>query len=155
MSLLPFFFQVSTPDLLVTKGKILHTLTARSVIRDWDSGVLSAEKSDHKLVKRDRKQDVIRLSIEYQIVTQFTSFVAIEHREKGEDPSKLLALKITDLLAEESVDKLAYIGWEEKAKAKEGSELSPQQEIEEIMKVVVFESVQSAEIGYASYFFFR
>ena len=125
------------------------------MIRDWDSGVLSAEKSDHKLVKRDRKQDVIRLSIEYQIVTQFTSFVAIEHREKGEDPSKLLALKITDLLAEESVDKLAYIGWEEKAKAKEGSELSPQQEIEEIMKVVVFESVQSAEIGYASYFFFR
>jgi hypothetical protein len=139
---------------MITKGKILHTLTARSVIRDWDTGVLSAEKSDHKLVKRDRKQDVIQLSIEYQIVTQFTSFVAIEHREKGEDPSRLLALKITDLLVNESVDQLGYMGWEDKEKAKDVAELSPVQEIEEIMKVVAFESVQSAELRFALTLFF-
>jgi len=141
---------VSTPDLLITTGKILHTLTARSVIRDWDSGVLDKEKAEHKLVRRDRKQDVIRLSIQYNIVTQFTSFVAIEHRDKNEDLSKLQALKIADLLGEEEVDKLAYIGWEAKEKAREATsdQLTPEQEIDEILKVAAFEPLQSAEISY-------
>lgn len=133
-------------------------------------GVLSYEKSDHKLVKRDRKQDVIRLSVQYQIVTQFTrlfppslflsysfsvlntsccqSFVAIEHRDKNEDPSKLLALQVAELLQEEAVDKLSYMGWEEKEKVKDVVDLTPEQEIEEILKVVPFESVQTAELKY-------
>ena len=41
-----------------------------------------------QIVKRDRKSYIINISKEYSIVSQFTSFVAIEEREKvrSEDP---------------------------------------------------------------------
>ena len=35
-----------------------------------------------QIVKHDRKAYIINLSKEYSIVTQFTSFVAIEHRDE-------------------------------------------------------------------------
>lgn len=35
-----------------------------------------------QIVKRDRKSYIINISKEYSIVSQFTSFVAIEEREK-------------------------------------------------------------------------
>ena len=35
-----------------------------------------------QIIKRDRKSYVINISKEYSIVSQFTSFVAIEKREK-------------------------------------------------------------------------
>ena len=35
-----------------------------------------------QIVKRDRKSYIINVSKEYSIVSQFTSFVAIEEREK-------------------------------------------------------------------------
>ena len=34
------------------------------------------------MIKRDRKSYIINISKEYSIVSQFTSFVAIEEREK-------------------------------------------------------------------------
>ena len=39
-----------------------------------------------KVVKRDRKDYIISLSKEYSLVTKFTSFVAVEHREKVKQP---------------------------------------------------------------------
>ena len=35
-----------------------------------------------QIIKRDRKSYIINISKEYSIVSQFTSFVAIEKREK-------------------------------------------------------------------------
>ena len=35
-----------------------------------------------QIIKRDRKSYIINISKEYSIVSQFTSFVAIEEREK-------------------------------------------------------------------------
>lgn len=35
-----------------------------------------------QIVKRDRKDYIISLSKEFSVVSKFTSFVAIEHREK-------------------------------------------------------------------------
>jgi len=35
-----------------------------------------------QIVKRDRKDYIIALSKEFSVVSKFTSFVAIEHREK-------------------------------------------------------------------------
>ena len=37
---------------------------------------------DKQVLKRDRKSYIINISKEYSIVSQFTSFVAIEEREK-------------------------------------------------------------------------
>ena len=41
---------VSTSDLAVTKGNILHQLTARAVIRDWTEGSLAEEKMEHEVM---------------------------------------------------------------------------------------------------------
>ena len=40
------------------------------------------DASPVQIVKRDRKAFIINTSIEYSIVSQFTSFVAIEEREE-------------------------------------------------------------------------
>ena len=37
----------------------------------------------YQIIKRDRKSYIINISKEYSIVSQFTSFVAIEKREKA------------------------------------------------------------------------
>uniref|UniRef100_K1PUC2 Poly [ADP-ribose] polymerase 4 n=1 Tax=Magallana gigas TaxID=29159 RepID=K1PUC2_MAGGI len=76
---------VSTSDLSVTKGKMLHRLTAKGVIRDWEDGVLSPDRTSHEVKKMNLKQYVIELSKRYSIVTSLTSFVAIEKREKMEE----------------------------------------------------------------------
>ena len=62
--------------------QVVHRLTARAVIQDWEAGVLSDNRLKHEVLKMDEKKDVIELSKEYSIVTQFTSFVAIEERDK-------------------------------------------------------------------------
>ena len=40
---------VSTSDLSTTEGKILHRLTARAIISDWEDGVLSPDRTDHEV----------------------------------------------------------------------------------------------------------
>ena len=83
---------------------MLHQLTARAIIRDWTEGSLDFDHTEHEVIssltlchilcrysngtihcqiaKRDTKSFIINTSIEYSIVSQFTSFVAIEKREK-------------------------------------------------------------------------
>ena len=60
----------------------LHTLTARAMIKDWESGLLSDDAVEGEVKKKETKADIINLSKQFSIVTQFTSFVAIEEREK-------------------------------------------------------------------------
>ena len=83
-------------------------------------------------MKRERKSYIINISKEYSIVSQFTSFVAIEEREKvslvpsssssvlsppsppfvqGEKFDVQKGPSIEELVAEEAVDKLVYVGW--------------------------------------------
>ena len=57
------------------------------------------------------KQYIIELSKEYSIVTQFTSFVAIEKREKDETVAED-APTMEELVEKEDVDELAYMGFE-------------------------------------------
>ncbi|CAG5134171.1 unnamed protein product, partial [Candidula unifasciata] len=71
---------VSTSDLSVTEGLLVHRLTARAVIRDWEDGVLSNDRTQHEMAKMDLKNYIIDLSKKYSIVTQFTSFIAVENR---------------------------------------------------------------------------
>uniref|UniRef100_A0A8B8A9B9 Poly [ADP-ribose] polymerase n=1 Tax=Crassostrea virginica TaxID=6565 RepID=A0A8B8A9B9_CRAVI len=102
---------VSTSDLSVTQGKILHRLTAKGVIRDWEDGVLSPDRTGHEVKKMNLKQYIIELSKKYAIVTSLTSFVAIEKREKDEDVSES-APDMEDLLDEEEVDLFEYLDWD-------------------------------------------
>ncbi|XP_062507413.1 protein mono-ADP-ribosyltransferase PARP4-like isoform X2 [Corticium candelabrum] len=123
---------VSTSDLSVTTGKILHQLTARAIIRDWDEGTLAADRLEHEIVKHDRKAYIINLSKEYSIVTQFTSFVAVEHRDESEQLYRSSGPSIEELVAKEDIDILPYIGWAdyEKEKGKEHAlELSAKETI--------------------------
>ncbi|KAK3097154.1 hypothetical protein FSP39_006899 [Pinctada imbricata] len=101
---------VSTSGLNVSYGKIVHRLTAKAVIRDWEDGMLSADKVDHEKRKMNMKTDIIELSKKYSIVTQLTSFVAIEKREEGEEVSED-APSIEELVENEDLDTLDYISW--------------------------------------------
>ncbi|XP_061177422.1 LOW QUALITY PROTEIN: protein mono-ADP-ribosyltransferase PARP4-like [Saccostrea echinata] len=102
---------VSTSDLNVTKGKMLHRLAAKGVIRDWEDGVLSPDRTGHEVKKMNLKQYIIELSKKYTIVTSLTSFVAIEKREKDEVVPEN-APDIWTLLEHEDLDQLKYLSWE-------------------------------------------
>ncbi|ELR19183.1 ubiquitin domain containing protein [Acanthamoeba castellanii str. Neff] len=105
---------VSTHELSITRGSIVHTLTARAMIRDWEDGNYDKDALIHEIIKRKRKEEIIKLSTQYSLVTQFTSFVAIEKREAGEQ--KVEGPSIEELVQKETVDSLPYVGWQEEKK---------------------------------------
>lgn len=115
---------VSTADLNITTGKILHQLTARAVIRDWDEGSLHEQRSGHEIVKRERKDYIISLSMKFSVVSKFTSFVAVEHREKDEKFGKGRRPSILELVSLEDVDILDYIAWEQRPVVEKNQELA-------------------------------
>ncbi|KAH9525129.1 Protein mono-ADP-ribosyltransferase parp4 [Bulinus truncatus] len=102
---------VSTSELSITEGYLVHRLTARAVIRDWEDGVLSSDRTGHEMAKMDLKNYIIELSKQYSIVTQFTSFIAVEKREENEKENLSNGPTIKDLLNQENVDILPYISW--------------------------------------------
>jgi len=80
-----------------------------------------------QIIKRDRKSYIINVSKEYSIVSQFTSFVAIEKREKvwtditnylvdtcwqDEKFDQSKGPSMAELVDKENVDTLQYMGWE-------------------------------------------
>ncbi|XP_039870516.1 protein mono-ADP-ribosyltransferase PARP4-like isoform X1 [Simochromis diagramma] len=100
---------VSTSELQKTKGTFLHKLTARAVIRDYEDGNLDTSEAEHEGKKAELKSFIIELSKEFSILSQFTSFVAIEERD-SEQPQPGFT-DIPKLIAEEDVDFLPYINW--------------------------------------------
>uniref|UniRef100_A0A5F8GNA0 Poly [ADP-ribose] polymerase n=1 Tax=Monodelphis domestica TaxID=13616 RepID=A0A5F8GNA0_MONDO len=75
-----FQTMVSTTELQKTTGTMLHKLTARAIIRDYEDGVLHEDETKHEMKKQILKSLIINLSKENSIITQFTSFVAVEKR---------------------------------------------------------------------------
>ncbi|XP_029981428.1 protein mono-ADP-ribosyltransferase PARP4 [Sphaeramia orbicularis] len=100
---------VSTSELQKTKGTFLHKLTARAIIRDYEDGILDANEAEHEGKKAQLKSFIIDLSKEFSILSQFTSFVAIEERD-SEQPEKGFT-DIPKVIAEEDVDFLPYMSW--------------------------------------------
>uniref|UniRef100_A0A3Q3SUW4 Poly [ADP-ribose] polymerase n=1 Tax=Mastacembelus armatus TaxID=205130 RepID=A0A3Q3SUW4_9TELE len=74
---------VSTSDLQKTRGTFLHKLTARALIRDYEDGSLDADEAEHEGKKAELKSFIVELSKEFSILSQFTSFVAIEERVRA------------------------------------------------------------------------
>ncbi|XP_074550886.1 protein mono-ADP-ribosyltransferase PARP4-like [Halichoeres trimaculatus] len=100
---------VSTTELQKTKGTFLHKLTARAVIRDYEDGSLDTNEAEHEGKKAELKDFIINLSKEFSILSQFTSFVAIEERDPEQTEEGFT--DIPKLIAEEDVDILPYLGW--------------------------------------------
>ncbi|XP_074513896.1 LOW QUALITY PROTEIN: protein mono-ADP-ribosyltransferase PARP4 [Sebastes fasciatus] len=100
---------VSTSELQKTKGTFLHKLTARALIRDYEDGSLDTDEAEHEGKKAELKRFIIELSKEFSILSQFTSFVAIEERDSEQTEEGFT--DIPKLIAEEDVDFLPYISW--------------------------------------------
>ncbi|CAF4775777.1 unnamed protein product [Rotaria sp. Silwood1] len=96
-----------------TKGRILHCLTARAIIDDYDNGLLHIDESENELMKVQYKQDLIDLSIKHSVVSAYTSFVAIEERDTKTDAKTLQpGVRLLDVMLDRDVDLLPYIGWD-------------------------------------------
>ncbi|TFK09944.1 protein FAM98A [Platysternon megacephalum] len=102
---------VSTTELQKTTGTLLHKLTARALIRDYEDGILHENETEHEMKKHTLKVLIINLSLENSIITQFTSFVAVEKRDVNEVQHAGLP-NILELIAEEDIDFLPYMDWE-------------------------------------------
>ncbi|XP_044072757.1 protein mono-ADP-ribosyltransferase PARP4 isoform X2 [Siniperca chuatsi] len=100
---------VSTSELQKTRGTFLHKLTARALIRDYEDGSLDTNEAEHEGKKAELKSFIIELSKEFSILSQFTSFVAIEERDSEQTEKGFT--DIPELIAEEDVDFLPYISW--------------------------------------------
>ncbi|TKS67666.1 Poly [ADP-ribose] polymerase 4 [Collichthys lucidus] len=99
---------VSTSELQKTRGTFLHKLTARALIRDYEDGTLDTNEAEHEGKKAELKHFIIELSKDFSILSQLTSFVAIEERDSEQTEG------FTDfpkLIAEEDVDFLPYVNW--------------------------------------------
>ncbi|XP_032773119.1 protein mono-ADP-ribosyltransferase PARP4 [Rattus rattus] len=108
-----FCTMVSTTELQKTTGTMIHKLAARALIRDYEDGILHDNETNHEMKKNIMKSLIIELSKENSLITQFTSFVAVEKRDVNEVPLAN-APSISELVAKEDVDFLPYVSWQEK-----------------------------------------
>ncbi|XP_075054979.1 protein mono-ADP-ribosyltransferase PARP4-like isoform X2 [Mixophyes fleayi] len=99
---------VSTTKQQKTTGTILHKLTARALIRDYEDGILHEKEHENEMKKQELKSYIIELSVRHSIVTQFTSFVAVEKRSK-EDMN--IEPNVFQIISAEDVDILPYMNW--------------------------------------------
>uniref|UniRef100_A0A8C3W803 Poly [ADP-ribose] polymerase n=1 Tax=Catagonus wagneri TaxID=51154 RepID=A0A8C3W803_9CETA len=102
---------VSTTELQKTTGTMIHKLAARALIRDYEDGILHENETHHEMKKQTLKSLIIKVSKENSLLTQFTSFVAVEKRDGNESPSANIP-NILELIAEEDVDFLPYMSWQ-------------------------------------------
>ncbi|CAF4460452.1 unnamed protein product [Rotaria socialis] len=77
-----------------TKGRILHCLTARAIIQDYENSLLHDDECENELIKR----------------YSFTSFVAIEERDGHVLES---GVRLLDVMLENGNDLLPYTGWDD------------------------------------------
>eukprot|EP00057_Strongylocentrotus_purpuratus_P029336 XP_011683810.1 PREDICTED: poly [ADP-ribose] polymerase 4 [Strongylocentrotus purpuratus] len=77
-----------TADLTPTStGLTLHRLATRGIVRDWELGSVHANRLENDAMMDDVKRHLIKLGVEFNIVSPLTSFIAIEERDE-EDENK-------------------------------------------------------------------
>jgi hypothetical protein len=107
---------VSCPELCITRGDLIHKLTAKSLIDDWQYGIqIENDKIENDLIRSRLKKRIIDLSTKYSITSEYTSFVAIEDRDKDEIKT-ISQQNIQDLLNNDkdsnTIDLLPYMEYE-------------------------------------------
>ncbi|XP_010285395.1 PREDICTED: poly [ADP-ribose] polymerase 4-like, partial [Phaethon lepturus] len=105
---------VSTTELQKTTGTVLHKLAARAFINDYEDGILHENETEHEMKKQTLKNMIIHLSLENSIISQFTSFVAVEKRDANETCSDD-APNILEIITQEDVDFLPYMDWDQRS----------------------------------------
>eukprot|EP01061_Rhynchopus_euleeides_P000187 TRINITY_DN10135_c1_g1_i1.p1 TRINITY_DN10135_c1_g1~~TRINITY_DN10135_c1_g1_i1.p1 ORF type:complete len:2452 (+),score=920.52 TRINITY_DN10135_c1_g1_i1:63-7418(+) len=66
------------------QGDILHKLCVRNIIREFEGGAFSADYATHVARKRQMKDTMVALGIQFNLVTRFTSMLAVEERSDEE-----------------------------------------------------------------------
>jgi len=111
---------VSCSELLITKGDLIHKLAAKSLIEDFQSGLLSLDDQlKNEFEKSLLKEKVINLSKKFNILSDYTSFIGIEERNKHELGSRITVSMDVLLRSDkdsESIDILPYISFENETK---------------------------------------
>ncbi|CAF4077169.1 unnamed protein product [Rotaria sp. Silwood2] len=108
-----FVTTVFSSTMTTTRGRILHCLTTRAIIDDYDNGLLDVDESENELIKVQNKRDLIDLSIKHSVISTYTSFVAIEERNVTEDIKTLQpGVHLLEVMLERDVDLLPYICWD-------------------------------------------
>ena len=102
---------VSTHEMAITKGDLIHKLAARSVLREWEDGSYADDEISHQIRQTELQKSIISMSIQYQLITKYTAFVAIE--ERFEDEILLPSIEMKELWGKEIIDELDEISWEE------------------------------------------
>ncbi|CAF4385876.1 unnamed protein product, partial [Rotaria sp. Silwood2] len=108
-----FVTTVFSSTMTTTKGRILHCLTARAIIDDYDNGLMYVDESENELFRIQYKQDLIDLSIKHSVISTYTSFVAIEERDTKTDMQTLRpGVRLLDVMLGRDVDLLPCMGWD-------------------------------------------
>ncbi|CAF4353623.1 unnamed protein product, partial [Rotaria sp. Silwood2] len=105
-----FITTVFSSTVTMTKGRILHCLTARAFIDDFDNGILHIDESENELIKIQYKRDLIDLSIKYSVISPYTSFITIEERDNTQTHQTGVCL--VNVMVDRDIDLLPYIGWD-------------------------------------------
>lgn len=85
-------------------GSVIHKLTAKAMIEDYVNGVMDEDQRLHEGQSRKRKAEIIAVSLENAVISPFTSFVAIEQREKDEKVTK--TPDVTEIMKDVTWDSL-------------------------------------------------
>ncbi|XP_072047177.1 protein mono-ADP-ribosyltransferase PARP4-like [Amphiura filiformis] len=103
----------ATEDVKKSQGMIIHRLAARAIVQDWEEGALHSDRLHHEVKKMEIQSSIVPLSMEYDIITPFTSFIAVEERQEGEDLTTNTGPTVAELVAKEDVDNLAFLDWQD------------------------------------------
>lgn len=104
---------VSTHEMAIIHGKLLHKLAARSILTEWENGIYTDDEISNYIKKIELQNEIIDLSIKYQIISNFTAFVAIE--ERYSDTDKIILSSHDDfnnIWNDFIIDDLKEISWE-------------------------------------------
>eukprot|EP00760_Papus_ankaliazontas_P014501 PhM_4_TR16089/c1_g1_i1/m.38563/K10798/PARP; poly [ADP-ribose] polymerase len=106
---------VTTHGLSFRTGNLLHRLAVRSSMNEYRMGLYGETGVGHEQAKMNAHAEVVRLSLEYGVVTPYTSMVAVESRPHQGGPTVPTPGLLDILRRQESVDVLQEQCWETEA----------------------------------------
>ncbi|XP_063953613.1 uncharacterized protein LOC129256833 isoform X2 [Lytechinus pictus] len=78
-------FEVSADETSSAKGLTLHRLATRGIVRDWELGSVHANRLENDAMMDDVRIHLVKLGVEFNIVSPLTSFIAIEKRDEEDE----------------------------------------------------------------------
>eukprot|EP01064_Diplonema_japonicum_P035529 TRINITY_DN7741_c0_g4_i1.p1 TRINITY_DN7741_c0_g4~~TRINITY_DN7741_c0_g4_i1.p1 ORF type:complete len:1883 (+),score=295.23 TRINITY_DN7741_c0_g4_i1:53-5701(+) len=118
------------------KGDLIHKLTARNVIRDYETGNFSSDPGSDASLKDVFKAHLVEIGIQYNIVTQYTSMVAVEERDR--DDKVCTTPELLDIARKYVVDNLPEQAFKSTAEVEE--EIEDEKRLLERLRLVSDES---------------